>query len=248
MADQSKEAVRCRIQVPVPIKARDQCNGPRHDRAGQEVEALCRRGYCSKSNRTLAIRTARSRSGPTYPTFARSHGPFAHVRGLSNAKGSFPTAPSKPIEPLDWLWLTQASAKPHRLHPSSETSGAPPPSGSSVTASACRLNIAPPASGRRSSIKPQNAAKQVARHGDFGHLEHRVAGVSNDLCANLHHLLAQRLSSTTAQNGSKPASDVTLGPWNSSFRRGSNVTRRTASLSSPAAPSISGPADAHLLP
>jgi hypothetical protein len=32
--------------------------------------------------------------------------------------------------------------------------------------------------------------------------------------------------------------------WNSSFRRGSNVTRRAASLSSPAAPFISSPADA----
>src|SRR5215212_7289615 len=51
-------------------------------------------------------------------------------------------------------------------------------------------------------------------------------------------------ASSRSRNGSKPASDVTLDPWNSSFRRGSNVTRRTAPLSSPAAPSMSGSADA----
>src|SRR5215207_8030225 len=51
-------------------------------------------------------------------------------------------------------------------------------------------------------------------------------------------------ASSRSRNGSKPASDVTLDPWNSSFRRGSNVTRRTAPLSSPATPSISSPVDA----
>src|SRR4051794_25967858 len=50
-------------------------------------------------------------------------------------------------------------------------------------------------------------------------------------------------ASSRSRNGSNPASDVTREPWNSSFRRGSKATRRTALLSSPAAPSMSGPAD-----
>src|SRR5215212_545636 len=59
----------------------------------------------------------------------------------------------EPIEPLGRLWLTQAAAKPRRFHPLNGASGAPPPSGSSMTASACRLNIAQPAvvEGHRSS-------------------------------------------------------------------------------------------------
>ena len=38
----------------------------------------------------------------------------------------------------------------------------------------------------------ENAPEQVTWDRYFGHLEHRVAGVSNDLRADLHHPLAQR--------------------------------------------------------
>src|SRR3954451_14503986 len=48
-------------------------------------------------------------------------------------------------------------------------------------------------------------------------------------------------ASSSSRQASRPPSDVTLEPWNSSFRRGSNVTRRAAVSSSPAAPSISSP-------
>src|SRR3954454_18824619 len=48
-------------------------------------------------------------------------------------------------------------------------------------------------------------------------------------------------ASSSSREASRPPPDVTLEPWNSSFRRGSNVTRRAAVSSSPAAPSISSP-------
>ena len=38
----------------------------------------------------------------------------------------------------------------------------------------------------------QEAAEQLARHGDLGHLEDEVAAVRDYLCANLDHLLPQR--------------------------------------------------------
>jgi hypothetical protein len=46
----------------------------------------------------------------------------------------------------------------------------------------------------------QDAAEQVTRHRHLGHLEHRVAGVSDHLRADLHHLLAKR--------GQRPALDL----------------------------------------
>jgi hypothetical protein len=38
----------------------------------------------------------------------------------------------------------------------------------------------------------QDATEQVTRHGDLGHPEHGVAGGSDDIRADLDHLLAQR--------------------------------------------------------
>src|SRR3954463_2692450 len=59
----------------------------------------------------------------------------------------------KPTEPLDRPELLLAPARPRPVHPRSGTSNALLPSGPSVTASACRLNTAPPAwvVGRRSA-------------------------------------------------------------------------------------------------
>src|SRR3954471_144000 len=66
----------------------------------------------------------------------------------------------------------------------------------------------PPPTGSTSRHRPwpqavdhlQNAAEQITRQRHLGHLEHRVAGVSDHLRANLHNLLAKR--------GQRPAFDL----------------------------------------
>ena len=50
-----------------------------------------------------------------------------------------------------------------------------------------------------------------------------------------------RWTSSRSRKASNPASDVTLEPWNSSFRRRSKSTRRPAPSDSPAAHPIFGP-------
>src|SRR4051794_6389210 len=66
----------------------------------------------------------------------------------------------------------------------------------------------PPPTGSTSRPRPwpqavdhlQHAAEQITRHRHLGHLEHRVAGVSDHLRANLDHLLPKR--------GQRPAFDL----------------------------------------
>jgi len=59
---------------------------------------------------------------------------------------------------------------------------------------------------------PQDAAEEVARHSHFGHLEDRVARVSDDLRASLDHLLAQ--------GGQRPAFDLGAPRWRSDGKPG----------------------------
>ena len=62
----------------------------------------------------------------------------------------------------------------------------------------------------------QHAAEQIMRDRYFRHLEHRVARVSNDLRADLHHLLAQR--------GQRPSLDL-IGQSQKILIAGQNSTR-----------------------
>src|SRR4051812_45648466 len=97
----------------------------------------------------------------------------------------------RPVCHLNCRWLPAVPTRQRLIRLSSDTSGALPPSGSAMTASACGLNIAPPplVEGRRS-------APECARTGCGGPplqpSEHRIAGVSNHLRTDLDHLLAKR--------------------------------------------------------
>ena len=80
-------------------------------------------------------------------------------------------------------------------------------------------------SGRKRSIRRRIAANERSRHRHLGELEDHVAAVPHDPGADLHQLLAQASSATTAQPPA--ATPASAGSWRG-CRQGRDSWSRTA--------------------